>query len=132
MKSLLLAAACAAILTLAPMARAHIVVTPGEVAAGQSATFEMRVPTELHVPTTRLRLQIPDGFSFSSIEPVAGWKITIERYRRSRDRRRGEGQASSRLLPALRLPRPGAERGDDARLEGRSDVSRRYRRPLDR
>jgi len=79
MKPLLLAAACAAFLTLAPAARAHIVVTPAEVAAGQSATFEMRVPTELRVPTTRLRLQIPDGFSFSSIEPVAGWKITVER-----------------------------------------------------
>ena len=79
MKPALLAAACAALLMLAPAARAHIVVTPGEVAAGQSATFEMRVPTELHVPTTRVRLQIPDGFSFSSIEPVAGWKITIER-----------------------------------------------------
>ena len=79
MKPLLLAAAGAALLTLVPAARAHIVVTPGEVAAGHSATFEMRVPTELHVPTTRVRLQIPDGFSFSSIEPVAGWKMTIER-----------------------------------------------------
>jgi uncharacterized protein YcnI len=74
-----LAAICAALLALASPARAHIVVTPSEVPAGQAATFEMRVPTELDVPTTRLRLEIPDGFSFSSIEPVAGWKITVQR-----------------------------------------------------
>jgi uncharacterized protein YcnI len=67
------------LLALASSARAHIVVTPSEVPAGQAATFEMRVPTELEVPTTRLRLEIPDGFSFSSIEPVAGWKITVQR-----------------------------------------------------
>ena len=74
-----LAAACAAVLAHAPSAHAHIVVTPSEVPAGQAATFEMRVPVELEVPTTRIRLEIPDGFSFSSVEPVAGWKMSIQR-----------------------------------------------------
>ena len=96
MKPLSFAAACAASLLLAPLAaHAHIVVTPAEVAAGAAATFEMRVPVEERSPTTRLRLLIPDGFTFSSIEPVAGWKIKIERT----DDRVTAIEARGRLFP---------------------------------
>jgi uncharacterized protein YcnI len=79
MKPFLLAAVCAASILVAPAARAHVVVSPNQVTAGASATFEMRVPTEKNVPTTRIRLLIPDEFAFSSMEPVARWKIKIER-----------------------------------------------------
>src|SRR5262245_32362664 len=79
MKSVFVAALWAAIVIAPSTARAHVVVTPSEVTAGAGVTFEMRVPTEGHVPTTRIRLLLPDGFSFSGIEPVAGWKIRVER-----------------------------------------------------
>ena len=60
-------------------ARAHIVVTPGEVPANSVTTFEMRVPTEENVPTTQVHLLIPDGVTVGAVEPVAGWKIRLEK-----------------------------------------------------
>ena len=79
MKPFLLAATCAACIAVPWTAAAHVVVTPSQVTTGATPTFEMRVPVEEHVPTTRIRLELPDGFTFSSIEPVAGWKIKVER-----------------------------------------------------
>jgi uncharacterized protein YcnI len=60
-------------------ALAHVVVSPGEVVAGTSAVFEMRVPTEEPVPTKRIRLNIPEGVIVSGVEAVYGWKIKIIR-----------------------------------------------------
>jgi uncharacterized protein YcnI len=78
MKKTLLAIALA-VLAFPASALAHVVVSPGEVVAGTSATFEMRVPTEEAVPTTRIRLNIPDGVTVSGVERVPGWKIKIIR-----------------------------------------------------
>lgn len=58
---------------------AHVIVSPGEVAAGSRVTFELRVPTEEPVPTTHVRLLIPEGVVVSGVEPVYGWKIKLER-----------------------------------------------------
>ena len=78
MKKMLVAFAVAG-LAFPATALGHVVVSPGEVVAGTSATFEMRVPTEEAVPTTRVRLIIPDGVTVSGVEPVYGWKIKIIR-----------------------------------------------------
>jgi uncharacterized protein YcnI len=52
-----------AFLTLAVSAPAwaHVVVSPEEVTAGEYATLTVSVPTEKEVPTTRIRVEVPDG-----------------------------------------------------------------------
>ena len=62
-----------------PAVHAHVVVTPSEVEAGSVHTFEMRVPVEEDVPTVTVRLAIPDGVTVRGVEPVAGWKIKVEK-----------------------------------------------------
>ncbi len=66
-------------LAVAATASAHVVVTPGEVETGSFVTFTMSVPNEKTVPTTRVRLEIPEGLTVYSYEPVRGWKITLLR-----------------------------------------------------
>jgi uncharacterized protein YcnI len=78
MKRMLLALIVAG-LALPATALAHVGVSPGEVHAGTSATFEMRVPTEEPVPTKRIRLNIPEGVIVSGVEPVYGWRIKVIR-----------------------------------------------------
>src|SRR6185295_19349060 len=62
---------------------AHVIVSPGEVTAGSSVTFEMRVPTEGIDPTTSVRLLRPfffQRFYFRARVPNAPatlvWKVT--------------------------------------------------------
>jgi hypothetical protein len=58
----------------AGQALAHVEVLPGEVAAGESTEFTIRVPNERDVPTTRVRVEFPSQVTvFSFAEPPAGW-----------------------------------------------------------
>ncbi len=58
---------------------AHVTVRPNEVGVGQFITFTMGVPPEKKVPTTEIRLVIPDGLE--SIRPLVkpGWKIEMKK-----------------------------------------------------
>jgi uncharacterized protein YcnI len=69
-----------AFLTLAVSAPAwaHVVVSPEEVAAGDYATLTVSVPTEKEVPTTEIRVEVPDGFILSGVQPVPGWDYSFE------------------------------------------------------
>jgi uncharacterized protein YcnI len=59
-------------------ARAHVVVSPEEVAAGDYATLTVSVPTEKEVPTTKIKVEVPDGFILSGVQPVPGWDYSFE------------------------------------------------------
>jgi uncharacterized protein YcnI len=69
-----------ALLTLALCAPAwaHVVVSPEEVAAEDYATLTVSVPTEKEVPTTKIRVEVPDGFVLSGVQPVPGWDYSFE------------------------------------------------------
>ena len=57
---------------------AHVVVTPEEVPAGDYVTLTVSVPTEKEVPTTEIRVEVPDGFVLSGVQPVPGWEHAFE------------------------------------------------------
>ena len=81
MKRLLTGAAalstCAMLAVSAP-AWAHVVVSPEEVAVGDYETLTVSVPTEKEVPTTKIRVKVPEGFLLSGVQPVPGWEYAFE------------------------------------------------------
>jgi uncharacterized protein YcnI len=62
-------AALSALLTLdvAGTAWAHVTVAPEEVAAEEYETLTVTVPTEKEIPTTEVRVEVPDGFTVSGV-----------------------------------------------------------------
>jgi uncharacterized protein YcnI len=81
MKRLLVGAAalstCTMLAVSAP-AWAHVVVSPEQVAAGDYETLTVSVPTEKEVPTTKIRVEVPEGFLLSGVQPVPGWEYAFE------------------------------------------------------
>ena len=67
-----------AMLALAAPAGAHVVVSPEEVTAGDYETLTVSVPTEKEVPTTEIRVEVPEGFLLSGVQPVPGWEHAFE------------------------------------------------------
>ena len=68
------AALCAAVVLL----QGHVGITPGEVRAGTSQRFIVRVPTERTVATVRLRLEIPATLGPPRVLSKAGWRMEME------------------------------------------------------
>lgn len=67
-----------AMLALAAPAQAHVTVSPDEVTAGDYETLTVSVPTEKEVPTTEVRVEVPEGFLLSGVQPVPGWEHAFE------------------------------------------------------
>ena len=69
-----------AVLTLATpgLAWAHVTVSPEQVPAGDYETLTVSVPTEKKVPTTKIRVEVPEGFLLSGVQPVPGWEYAFE------------------------------------------------------
>jgi uncharacterized protein YcnI len=67
-----------AMLAVSPPAWAHVVVSPEVVTAGDYETLTVSVPTEKEVPTTKIRVEVPEGFLLSGVQPVPGWEHTFE------------------------------------------------------
>jgi uncharacterized protein YcnI len=57
---------------------AHVVVSPEEVRAGDYETLTVSVPTEKEIPTTEIRVEVPEGFLLSGVQPVPGWEYSFE------------------------------------------------------
>jgi uncharacterized protein YcnI len=57
---------------------AHVVVTPEEVAAEDYETITVTVPTEKDIPTTGVKVEVPDGFTVSGVQPVPGWDYEFQ------------------------------------------------------
>ena len=62
----------------ASVAWAHVRVLPEEVPADSFEVLTVRVPTEREVPTTEVRVEVPEGFTVSGVEPVPGWDYDLE------------------------------------------------------
>lgn len=74
----LLTAATAAgvLLVAAPLADAHVSIHPNVLPAGVNATLQVRVPNEEDdASTTRVDLQLPDGFIEVGVQPIPGWTV---------------------------------------------------------
>jgi periplasmic copper chaperone A len=60
-------------------AQAHVTVQPEEVPAGGFTRLDVRVPNERDdAATEKVEVQMPDGFTFVSYEPVAGWRVDVK------------------------------------------------------
>ena len=70
----------AAFLSLATtgVASAHVGVSPEEVPAGEYEKLVVTVPTEKEIPTTEVRVEVPEGFVVSGVQPVPGWEHEFE------------------------------------------------------
>lgn len=57
---------------------AHVTIKPEEAPAGDYATLTVQVPNEKEIPTTEVRLEVPEGFTVSGVQPVPGWDHEFE------------------------------------------------------
>jgi uncharacterized protein YcnI len=67
-----------AMVAMSAPAWAHVVVSPEVVTAGDYETLTVSVPTEKEVPTTKIRVEVPEGFLLSGVQPVPGWEHSFE------------------------------------------------------
>jgi uncharacterized protein YcnI len=67
-----------AMLAMSAPAWAHVVVSPEQVTAGDYETLTVSVPTEKEIPTTEIRVEVPEGFLLSGVQPVPGWEHTFQ------------------------------------------------------
>jgi uncharacterized protein YcnI len=67
-----------AMLAVSAPAWAHVVVSPEKVTAGDYETLTVSVPTEKEIPTTKIRVEVPEGFLLSGVQPVPGWEHTFQ------------------------------------------------------
>jgi len=65
-------------ITTASVAYAHVVVSPEEVPAGSYEKLTVSVPTERDVPTTEVRVEVPEGFEVLGVQPEPGWDYDFE------------------------------------------------------
>lgn len=61
-------------------AGAHVTVHPNVIPQGAFAVLDVRVPNETDdANTTKVQVQMPDGFEFVSVAPPPGWKAKLTR-----------------------------------------------------
>lgn len=66
------------ILATAGVAWAHVVVSPEEAPADDFQKFVVSVPTEKDIPTTEVRVEVPEEFTVLGVQPVPGWDYEFE------------------------------------------------------
>ena len=152
MRRTALVAALAAAAAAAPPPQAHVTLQPNTAPPGAFTRLDVRVPNERDdASTTKVEVQLPDGFAAASYEPVPGWTVKVttgpldhadpDRRRRDHrgrqadhvDRRQRRGRHPARRLPGLRAVLPDPRQGRrQARVQGAPDLRRRRGRALDR
>jgi len=61
----------------APAASAHVTIQPSQAPAGAFTVLNVRVPNERDdAATTKVDVQLPDGFAFVSHQRLPGWTVT--------------------------------------------------------
>lgn len=60
------------------IALAHVSVSPEGVAPEDYATLTVQVPNEKEIPTTEVRVEVPEGFTLGGVQPVPGWEHRFE------------------------------------------------------
>jgi uncharacterized protein YcnI len=75
-----LALATVAALAAPAVAQAHVTVQPKQAPAGGFTRLDVRVPNERDdASTTKIQLQLPDGFAEASFEPNPGWTVKVHK-----------------------------------------------------
>lgn len=64
-------------MVMVPSVFAHVTVKPAELGVGARANFVVSVPTEEAVPTTQVRLVIPEGVKSVRPNVAPGWNIQL-------------------------------------------------------
>lgn len=90
MRAVLASAVLMTFFSLSTTAMAHVVVRPAEVSVAKYQVFTTSVPNEKEVPTTRVRLLIPEGLEHVSPTVKPGWTITINKSGEGEDERVSE------------------------------------------
>jgi uncharacterized protein YcnI len=72
LRSTLIACAAGGLL-LAPVAAAHVEISPDKVPVNSDALLTFQVPTELKVPTVKLEIKLPPGLSEVTVQAKPGW-----------------------------------------------------------
>lgn len=67
------------ILFITPSVSAHVTVKPNEVGVATFQTFTIGVPVEQDIPTTEVRLIIPDGVNYVTPNVKPGWTIDVKK-----------------------------------------------------
>lgn len=67
------------VLVFAGVASAHVSVLPKQSAVNGFERYTVRVPTEKDLPTTKVRVELPEGSTFSSVLPLTGWTFAAEK-----------------------------------------------------
>ena len=67
------------IIAAAGVAWAHVVLSPKQVPANSYQKLAVSVPTEKDVPTTKIRVEVPEGFTVTGVQPVPSWQYEFER-----------------------------------------------------
>jgi uncharacterized protein YcnI len=65
-------------ITMTGVAYAHVRVSPEEVPADSYEKLTVSVPTEREVPTTQIRVEVPEGFEVLGVRPEPGWDYDFE------------------------------------------------------
>src|SRR5689334_25013066 len=76
----------------APAASAHVTVQPKTAPAGGFVREDVRVPNEQDkANTTKVELQLPDGFISVSYEPLPGWTVKIGKTKLAKPQKDDDG-----------------------------------------
>jgi uncharacterized protein YcnI len=75
----LLLASTVITISLGSIASAHVTVKPAEVVTAGFQTFTVSVPNEKDIPTTSVKLVIPEGLAHISPTQKSGWKIAVDK-----------------------------------------------------
>jgi uncharacterized protein len=91
------ALAAAGLLALPAAAGAHVTVQPDTATAGGFTRLDVRVPTERDVATTKVQLQLPDGFAEASWEPVPGWNVKVTKAKLAQPVKTDDGEVTEEV-----------------------------------
>lgn len=67
----------ALLLSLQGIASAHVTIYPKQFVANSYENFVLRVPSEKEIPTIKVKVEIPSGFTVSRVKPVPGWSYVF-------------------------------------------------------
>ena len=92
-------------LALAPVAAAHVELSPNETTAGTEGRFALLVPNEeADASTVKIVVKFPESVPVASFQPVQGWTRCWRELRQLRWRSKRSRSLSPLYLPTLRTP----------------------------
>lgn len=63
----------------AGVASAHVTIDPNQVPQDSWQKLTIKVPTEKDIPTTKVKIVVPDKAEIMNLEPAPGWTYAVEK-----------------------------------------------------